>query len=234
MHSVAPVLFAHRGGHGPFRENSAAAFERALADGATGLETDVRLAAGGVPVLHHDPWIVRPPRLAPVPWLSTASLQRAGVLAAERFAEQFLRRDVLVSVDIKQRDAGAAFVAAVRRVVPEALGRVLLCCGRVSELVEARHLDSRVRLVHSGRSHRFAADFEDHCRWLLDRGIGIVNMPLDDWTGERLDIARRLGVGVFASLINDAERMRRALAVGVAAVYTDRVAAMVGLLAGES
>jgi glycerophosphoryl diester phosphodiesterase len=104
----------------------------------------------------------------------------------------------------------------------------------VSELVEARHLDSRVRLVHSGRSHRFAADFEDHCRWLLDRGIGIVNMPLDDWTGERLDIARCLGVGVFASLINDAERMRRALAVGVEAVYTDRVAAMVGLLAGES
>jgi glycerophosphoryl diester phosphodiesterase len=85
--------------------------------------------------------------------------------------------------------------------------------------------------VHSGRSHRFAAGFDDHCHWLVERGVRTVNMPLDDWTDERLAIAREHGVGVFASLINNRSDMQRALRIGAAAVYTDRVEEMVALLA---
>ena len=51
----APVLvLAHRGGEGPWRENTLAAFAGALAGGADGVELDVRRTADGRLVIHHD------------------------------------------------------------------------------------------------------------------------------------------------------------------------------------
>lgn len=49
------LLISHRGFHsGRVRENTLSAFEAALSMGATGVETDVRVCADGVPVLFHD------------------------------------------------------------------------------------------------------------------------------------------------------------------------------------
>lgn len=50
-------VLGHRGGRGDGwpAENSIAAFERALAEGAHGVELDVRLSRDGELVLHHDP-----------------------------------------------------------------------------------------------------------------------------------------------------------------------------------
>jgi glycerophosphoryl diester phosphodiesterase len=51
----APVLvLGHRGGEGPWRENTLAAFAGALAGGADGVELDVRRTADGRLVIHHD------------------------------------------------------------------------------------------------------------------------------------------------------------------------------------
>lgn len=49
-----PLIIAHRGASALAPENSLAAFERAINDGADGLEFDVRLAKDGVPVVFHD------------------------------------------------------------------------------------------------------------------------------------------------------------------------------------
>jgi glycerophosphoryl diester phosphodiesterase len=49
------VVLAHRGGAGPFRENTLEAFAAALAAGADGVELDVRQCADGALVVHHDP-----------------------------------------------------------------------------------------------------------------------------------------------------------------------------------
>ncbi|MBX3228163.1 MAG: glycerophosphodiester phosphodiesterase [Labilithrix sp.] len=50
-------VLGHRGGRGEGwpAENSIAAFARAFAEGADGVELDVRLSRDGVPVLLHDP-----------------------------------------------------------------------------------------------------------------------------------------------------------------------------------
>jgi glycerophosphoryl diester phosphodiesterase len=49
-----PLVIGHRGASALEPENTMAAFERALSDGADGIELDVRLAIDGVPVVIHD------------------------------------------------------------------------------------------------------------------------------------------------------------------------------------
>jgi glycerophosphoryl diester phosphodiesterase len=48
-------VLAHRGGTGPWHENSLEAFTAALDLGADGVELDVRLSGDGGLVVHHDP-----------------------------------------------------------------------------------------------------------------------------------------------------------------------------------
>jgi glycerophosphoryl diester phosphodiesterase len=48
------LIIAHRGASAYAPENSLAAFNLALSEGAEGIEFDVRLAADGVPVVFHD------------------------------------------------------------------------------------------------------------------------------------------------------------------------------------
>ncbi|MBC7780275.1 MAG: glycerophosphodiester phosphodiesterase [Proteobacteria bacterium] len=48
------LVFAHRGHHVVFPENTLQAFDAAVRVGADGIETDVRMSRDGVPVLFHD------------------------------------------------------------------------------------------------------------------------------------------------------------------------------------
>jgi len=68
------LVLAHRGLHRDVPENTLDAFERAIALGVDGIETDVRLSRDGLPVLFHD-------RLAPG-GREVADLTRAELAAA--------------------------------------------------------------------------------------------------------------------------------------------------------
>lgn len=50
----APLIIGHRGASAAAPENTLIAFEKAIADGADGIEFDVQLAGDGVPVVIHD------------------------------------------------------------------------------------------------------------------------------------------------------------------------------------
>lgn len=52
--SSAPLILAHRGASVDAPENTLAAFRLAIAQGADGLECDIRMSADGVPVISHD------------------------------------------------------------------------------------------------------------------------------------------------------------------------------------
>jgi len=54
-----PLIIGHRGAAGEAPENTLAAFELALRQGADGIELDVHLSADGVPVVIHDPRLDR-------------------------------------------------------------------------------------------------------------------------------------------------------------------------------
>ncbi len=49
-----PLIIAHRGASALAPENTFAAFQKAIEDGAEGIEFDVRLSKEGVPVVFHD------------------------------------------------------------------------------------------------------------------------------------------------------------------------------------
>ena len=82
--STLPLIIGHRGASAVAPENTLAAFERAMLDGADGIEFDVRLARDGVPVVIHD-----------------ATLERTG-LAKARVSE-------LTSDELRQIDVGSWF-----------------------------------------------------------------------------------------------------------------------------
>lgn len=77
-----PLVVGHRGASKAAPENTLAAFERALADGADGVEFDVRLARDGVPVVIHDATLRRTAPLhadAPIASLSSSDLSAIDV-----------------------------------------------------------------------------------------------------------------------------------------------------------
>lgn len=51
---LSPLIIGHRGASALAPENTLAAFQMAIEDGADGLELDVRLAKDGVPMVFHD------------------------------------------------------------------------------------------------------------------------------------------------------------------------------------
>jgi glycerophosphoryl diester phosphodiesterase len=53
------ILIGHRGEPSSYPENSVVGFEAVLQAGAAYIETDVQLSADGVPVLHHDPDVMK-------------------------------------------------------------------------------------------------------------------------------------------------------------------------------
>lgn len=62
FNSRAPLIIGHRGAAAVAPENTLISFERALRDGADGIEFDVRLASDRVPVVIHDPTLRRTAR----------------------------------------------------------------------------------------------------------------------------------------------------------------------------
>lgn len=125
-----PLIIGHRGASAHAPENSLAAFQRALADGADGVELDVLLCASGEVVVFHDDDLVRlggrPERIAA---LSLAELRavrlRSG--AAIPLLEEVLEAcgpRLLVNVELKASGVSAAGVRAlvdgVARVVARA------------------------------------------------------------------------------------------------------------------
>ncbi|MDL1898503.1 hypothetical protein FBQ82_19835, partial [Anaerolineae bacterium CFX7] len=85
--AAAPLLMAHRGSSDELPENTLAAFERARAQGAHVLETDIRFTRDDEIILMHDPTVERTTNGAGV--VASMTLAEIKKLRAERsFASQ--------------------------------------------------------------------------------------------------------------------------------------------------
>jgi glycerophosphoryl diester phosphodiesterase len=105
-----PLVLGHRGARHAAPENTHAAFELARAEGAAGVELDVRLVKTGEVVVLHDPTLARVTRDADrrnVEQLSLADTLRADVGGGQRVPllgdvlDWARQHDLLVNVEVK-------------------------------------------------------------------------------------------------------------------------------------
>ena len=147
---AAVRILGHRGASSDAPENTLVAFQRALAQGADGVELDARLCASGEVVVFHDPRLERLTgavgRVAEVPWATLARLEvRAGPEGAPPgriplLSEvlEALPRTAFINVELKSEDWTGTRVA-------EAAG-ALLESGQHRDHVVVSSFDSRCLL----------------------------------------------------------------------------------------
>ncbi|MDE0652298.1 MAG: glycerophosphodiester phosphodiesterase family protein [bacterium] len=212
--------------------NSLAAFETALAMGATGLESDARSTADGLVVLHHDSRFRQPlPRLGT---RKVRAARRADIPATVLSPEDLYDScgtDFEFSVDIKDPDAAPGVVAAARRAGAESARRLWLCSGSVRSLEEWRERWSDVRLVLSTRRRRMEHGPERLAARLARNRIDAVNMPHADWTGGTAALFHRFGVLAFGWDAHHDRTLGELLDAGLDAVYSDHVDRMMSAIA---
>jgi glycerophosphoryl diester phosphodiesterase len=222
------VVVGHRGGRGPTwpAENTFAAFERALREGADAIELDVRLCATGEVVVFHDPDLKRASggddarEVRAVPYLELASRFRAPLL---RDVIAFCNdRRAGLNVEVKYDAVDHARLArAVASVLAEAPGADVLVSSfdpRLLARVRARLPRVRVAMLTTpGR--RLSLPL---ARFLAARRrLYAVHLERTQACARRVGALRARGVRVGVWTVNDPEEARRLRAMGVDWIITD-------------
>lgn len=119
-----PRVWAHRGASAHATENTVAAFERAVADGADGVELDVMRCATGEVVVFHDDDLMRlagrPAQIETLPWSELARVELPGGTRIPTLEDALVAcGDLRVNVELKSRrpGRGAALAAGVARAI---------------------------------------------------------------------------------------------------------------------
>jgi glycerophosphoryl diester phosphodiesterase len=216
-----PITFAHRGAGGSEApENSLAAFRRALARGATGLESDARLSADGEVVLVHDRALRRGLRRIPVGALPMSVLAEHGVpRLADLYAE--CGSDYELSLDLKDPEVAGPLIAVARQA--DAAGRLWLCSNHLDDLVRCRSEAPDVRVVHSLPRGGRGDSLERHAATLHSAGVAALNFHESNCTLGVVTLAKRFGLGVFAWDVQEVRRIRALLGMGIDALYSDHL-----------
>jgi glycerophosphoryl diester phosphodiesterase len=224
-----PILWAHRGASALAPENTLAAFSLAVRLGASGIESDVRLARDGTAVLVHDARVERAGRRTRIASADAAELSALGIPTL-RDLYAAIGLTVPLSLDLKGPDPDGvadAVIAVARDCGGEAaIGRLHLC---VDDAVEVLTLAAARRgpvWVHSSGRSDVAGGIAAHAARLADGGVTVLNLKRTLWGPARHlasavgDVHRR-GLRAFAwdtQLVRDAERF---LAAGIDGLYAD-------------
>ncbi|WP_150309042.1 glycerophosphodiester phosphodiesterase [Planctomonas psychrotolerans] len=229
-----PRVIAHRGLALDAPENTALAFEHALALGITHLETDVRATSDGVPVLWHDETLERVggvrASIADVPLedLRAIDLGRGQrILTLAEALDTF--PDAIFNIDVKSADATDASAAVIR--AAGAGHRVLVTS--FSQSRRTRTLRTLPGVATSASASRLAiavlsarVGLTVLARRALRR-VDAVQMPVRVLGVSTITptMIRRLRTAVrevHVWTINDEFLMRRLFEAGVDGIVTDR------------
>jgi len=212
-------IFAHRGSSRDHPENTLPAFGAAIADGATGIETDLRLTRDGAIVLIHDPNLRRVAgvrrRVASLPLAalrrvtiaggeSVPTLEELWSLAAHRVRLNLEVKDPRVTAPLveflRHRRQGVMVTAADLAVLDE-LGAALpgLAVGPVLDRFGPR---TRARVAGG----HYAA----------------VSLSVEAYRGDAtLEFCREARLDLLLWVVNEPQRARELARQGVAGIFTD-------------
>lgn len=230
-----PTIFAHRGASAHAPENTLAAFELALAQGAEGIELDAKLSADGHAVVIHDATVDRTTDgHGRVKDMSLADLRSlgAGLFFAEKYRgekvptleEVFeaLGKRMFINVELTNYNTpGDHLVESVCMLVKkfELQKRVLFSSFFASNLSKARGLLPEVPrglLAFNGLLGAWARSFG----FAFGR-YQALHPNLKDVTPQQVQRVHRLERRVHVWTVNATEDMRRLFDWGVDAIFTD-------------
>jgi glycerophosphoryl diester phosphodiesterase len=216
-------ILAHRGGKGPWRENTIEAFHGARALGADGVELDARLTADGAVVVHHDAALESGRRV-----IDMKREELPGWLPdlAEAVEEcKGLILDVEIKFDPPKR--GRRLDAGTTRAMAAALSEIL---GRSEEvfvssfwpdaLVVFAEFEGRIPtglLVHPTDNVSEAA------ARAADMGCSILLPYYFSVSPELVEVCARRAMQVGTWTVNRPDEVRSVIAAGVDSVVTDDV-----------
>ena len=218
---MSVITFAHRGARTLEPENTLAAFRRALADGAGGLESDAWLSGDGEVVLVHDPVVRRGLRRSRVAGTTAADLQRFGV---PRLADLYEECGAAyeLSIDLKDPEAAGPMIRLARE--HGAAARLWLCVGNRERLRSLRDAAPDIRLVHSpGRGKVVGTALERLAADLAADRIDALNLHHTDWTGGIVSLLHRFGLRALAWDVQETRHILGMLRIGIDGIYCDRV-----------
>jgi len=212
------LVIAHRGASAYEPENSLAAFRLAHSQGADGVELDVHVSADGVPVVHHDPVVggqaifrqtaavLRQHRLANGEVLPTL----AEVLAA-------LGHDSQVYVELKELapQHDAQLLAVLDRGPILANYHIHGFDHRIIQRLRAQRPDLPAGILAVARPVRPFIAMED-------AGAGVLWQQEALIDAELVEGAHSRGYRVFAWTVDDPDRMRTLVSLGVDAICSNR------------
>jgi glycerophosphoryl diester phosphodiesterase len=203
-------VLAHRGASRAAAENTPEAFRLALALGADGVELDVRRAACGTLVVHHDPALNGNPvrRLAqpPLPTLAVAlDASAGGMVDVELKTDGDAPGGVAAAVCACLRRRGTRDQVVASSFDPAALRAVRALRPDIpTALVVASDDELGAALREAARAGHRALHPERH---LVD--------------GTLVRRARALGLAVRAWTVNDADELQQLAKLGVDGLITD-------------
>ncbi|MCZ7413224.1 MULTISPECIES: glycerophosphodiester phosphodiesterase [unclassified Streptomyces] len=227
-----PFAFAHRGGTAGGLENTEHAFRRAVDLGYRYLETDVHATSDGRLVAFHDDTLDRVTdargRIAELPWAEVSRARVAGREPVPLF-EDLLRAFPAARWNVDVKAEGA--LRPLLRVLDEQDAWDRVCVGSFSEgrVARARRLAGARLATSLGTGGVLALRLRS---WRLParlRGGALAaqvpvrqaGVPVVDRAFVRC--AHRIGLQVHVWTVNEAERMRALLDLGVDGIMTDHV-----------
>lgn len=205
-------LIAHRGANREAPENTLPAFRRALELGVDGIELDVQVTKEGVPVVHHDPMVTAAASPVPISSLTLAELRSLSEAPSLDEVLDLVNGRCRVYVEIKAP-------AATEAVVPRLKSRRTWCAihsfdHRVA--TRAATLDRELTIgillvsylidVVAAMRAASARDVWQHADY-VDRAL--------------VDQVQGAGGRLIAWTVNDADRARAFVELGVDAICTD-------------
>lgn len=231
---ASPRVFAHRGLAVDVPENTMLAFAKAVATGAQYVETDVHASLDGVSVVAHDPSLTRVAgRDLKVEQLTMAELRRIDLGDGQGFCSLSEALDAFpetrFNIDVKSRGAVLPTVRAIRDL--SATDRVLVTS--FDEKRRAATVEQLPGVASSASARRFLVallsaktGISPATRRALS-GLVAIQVP-EKALGLRVTTQRvihrvhALGLEMHVWTINEPQRMRHLLDLGVDGIVTDR------------
>ena len=231
-----PRFIAHRGASAEAPENTLAAFRRALALGADGIELDVQVTRDGEAVVFHDATLARlTGRRGRLARLSLRELREVRVqgepIPTLTEVLALARRRAVVQIEIKRGVAVAPVVRALRQA---RIGTgVVLASFDAAIVADSRRLAPRIprMLITKGGGGGRAETLVPVLAALGAVGVSIDHRAIR--SPAFVTALHRCGLCVWCWTVNDARVMLRLASWGVDAILSDNPALLRSTLAGS-